>query len=167
MPPRFVSRQLSNPTGFLGRVMGRLMNLHKARMNAFAVQQLGLVPSDRVLEIGFGGGAALPSLMSGAAFVCGIDRSRDVIGWARARFSESVKSGRAEFREGTAEAIPFEAGVFEKVCSVNTIYFWHSLDKGFAEIHRVLTPGGRLVIGFLPKNWTAHRTSHRDRRRVK
>jgi cyclopropane fatty-acyl-phospholipid synthase-like methyltransferase len=83
------------------------MNRHNAKMNAFAVQQLGLKPSDRVLEIGFGGGATLPALISGAAFVGGIDRSRDVVEWAKARFSASVKSGHAEFRAGTVEAIPF------------------------------------------------------------
>jgi len=129
------------------------MNRHNAKMNAFAVEQLGLRPSDRVLEIGFGGGATLPALIGGAAFVGAIDRSRDVVEWAKARFSAAVKSGRARFLEGSVEAIPFPAAAFEKVCTVNTIYFWRSLDAGFAEIHRVLAPGGRVVIGFLPKEW--------------
>ena len=83
----------------------------------------------------------------------GIDRSRDVVEWAKARFSASVNSGRARFLEGTVEAIPFPAAAFDKVCTVNTIYFWRSLEAGFAEIHRVLAPGGRVVIGFLPKQW--------------
>jgi len=129
------------------------MNRHNAKMNAFAVQQLGLRPSDRVLEIGFGGGAALPALIGGAAFVGAIDRSRDVVDWAKARFAASVASGRAAFLEGAVEAIPFQAAAFDKVCTVNTIYFWRSLDAGFAEIHRVLAPGGRAVVGFLPKEW--------------
>jgi hypothetical protein len=34
---------------------------------------------------------------------------------------------------------------------VNTVYFWTSLDAGFSEIHRVLLPGGLVVVGFLPK----------------
>lgn len=60
--------------------------------------------------------------------------------------------GLADFREGTVEAIPFEDGFFGKACTVNTVYFWNSLDAGFAEIRRVLTPGGRAVVGFLPKD---------------
>jgi len=36
------------------------MNRHNAKMNAFAVKMLSLRPDDRVLEIGFGGGATLP-----------------------------------------------------------------------------------------------------------
>jgi arsenite methyltransferase len=153
MPPRFVSRQLSHPTGWAGRVFGWLMNRHNARMNAFAVRQLALDPSQRVLEIGFGGGVALPPLMRGAGFVCGVDRSKDTVAWARARFANAVRAGRAEFVEGRVEELPFEAASFGRVLTVNTVYFWRSLDAGFAQIHRVLAPGGRLALGFLPKEW--------------
>ena len=153
MPPRFIARQLSRPTGLIGRVIGRLMNRHNAKMNAFAVEQLELLATDRVLEIGFGGGVTLRSLISGAAFVGGVDRSRDAVQWANARYSAAVKHGRAAFREGSVEAIPFETASFNKVCAVNTVYFWPSLDAGFAEIHRVLLPDGRAVVGFLPKEW--------------
>jgi arsenite methyltransferase len=152
MPPRFIARQLSCPTGFFGRIMGRLMNRHNAKLNAFAVRQLELTPSDRVLEIGFGGGITLPSLIAGAAFVGGVDRSRDMVRRAKARFPEAVAAGRADFREGNVEELPFEASSFGKVCTVNTVYFWSSLDAGFAEIHRVLSSGGRVVVGFLPKD---------------
>ena len=156
MPPRIVAQQLSHPTGLFGRLMGRLMNRHNARMNAFALELLELTPADRVLEIGFGGGVTLSTLIEQAGFVAGIDRPQVMAERAKAQYAGDVAAGRAEFREGTIEALPFEAASFDKVCTVNTIYFWRSLEVGFAEIHRVLTPGGRAVIGFLPK-------SHMDR----
>jgi len=71
-------------------------------------------------------------------------------------FSKAVSAGRADFREGTLESLPFEAATFGKVYTVNTVYFWSSLDAGFAEIHSVLFPGGRVVVGFLPKEWMDH-----------
>ena len=151
MPPRIVAQQLSHPTGLLGRFMGRLMNRHNAKMNAFALELLELTPADRVLEIGFGGGVTLPTLIERAGFVAGIDRSHVMAERAKAMYAGVVAAGRAEFREGTVEALPFEVKSFDKVCTVNTIYFWRSLEAGFAEIHRVLTPGGRAVVGFLPK----------------
>jgi arsenite methyltransferase len=72
---------------------------------------------------------------------------------ANARFAAAVSSSRAEFREGTVEKLVCDAGSFGKVCTTNTIHFWPSLDGGFAEIRPVLSPGGRLVVGFLPKEW--------------
>jgi len=153
MPPRFLSRQLSHPSGLLARLTGRLMNRGNAKMNAFAVRQLELDPSDHVLEVGFGGGVTLPALLDVVSFVGGVDRSREMVEWARARFSAAVAAGRADFRQGSVEAIPFEAASFGKACTVNTVYFWRSLDAGFSEFHRVLSPGGRLIVGFLPKEW--------------
>jgi ubiquinone/menaquinone biosynthesis C-methylase UbiE len=134
-----------------GRIIARLMNVHNAGMNAFAVQQLDLNPSDRVLEIGFGGGVTLPSLVQWASFVGGVDRSEYAVDRASKLFAEAISNNRADFRQGTVESIPFESCFFNKACTVNTVYFWKSLEAGFREIHRVLHPGGRLVVGFLPK----------------
>lgn len=72
--------------------MGRLMNRHNAKLNAFAVQQLNLTSSDRVLEIGFGGGVTLPLLIKQAGFVGGVDRSLDMVKRAKAIFSDAVSS---------------------------------------------------------------------------
>lgn len=149
--PRFVARQLSRPSGFLGFLIALVMNRANANINAFALQQLDPSPGDRVLEIGFGGGVTLAPLLERAAFVAGLDRSADVIRRAKARFGDAVQSGRAAFREGSVEGIPFESSSFHKVITVNTVYFWSSLDAGFAEIHRVLAPGGRAAVGFLRK----------------
>src|SRR5262245_48072268 len=138
MAPRFVARQLSHPTGLFGGVIRLLMNRRNARMNAFAVKMLEPARSDRVLEIGFGGGVTLPQLIAQAGFVAGLDRSGDVVAAARRRFAGAVRAGRAEFGTGAVEALPYDAGVFDKVCTVNTVYFRRSLDAGFAEIFRVL-----------------------------
>jgi arsenite methyltransferase len=151
MPPRFIARQLSNPTGLVGRYIGRLMNKTNVRMNAFALSELDPKPTDRVLEIGFGGGLNLPTLIERAGFVAGVDRSEDVVRWARKRYAPATKAGRAEFRQGAVESLPFEPASFDKVCTVNTVYFWISLNAGSDEIARVLKPGGRVVVGFLPK----------------
>lgn len=151
MPPRFVARQLSHPTGFIGRLIMGEMNRRNAKMNAFALAQLALAPADRVLEIGFGGGVLLPKLIAGAASVSGLDRSQAAVDRASAHFAQAVRAGRAEFRVGDVASLPFANASFDKVVTVNTVYFWPSLAAGFAEIHRVLAPGGRLAVGFLPK----------------
>ncbi len=151
MTPRFIARQLAHPRGLLGRLIMRLMNRHNARLNTFAIQTLDVGPSDRVLEVGFGGGSMLPYLLDHAAFTAGVDRSAAAVERARASFASSIQSGRADFQEGSVEALPYEAGSFSRVLTVNTIYFWTSLETGFKEMRRVLAPGGKVAVGFLPR----------------
>lgn len=127
------------------------MNRHDARQDAFAVDQLALAPDARVLEVGICGGINLPSRLERALQVAGVDRSSTMVAVAQGRFAAEVRAGRADFREGTVEALPFDGGVFDEACTANAVYFWPSLEAGFAEFARVVRPGGRVVVGFLRK----------------
>jgi ubiquinone/menaquinone biosynthesis C-methylase UbiE len=112
MTPRFIARQLSRPTGIPGALIAHLMNRRNARMNHFALSQLNIKMTDRVLEIGFGGGVILSHLVENAGFVVGLDRSTDVIRRARKKFAWAVAGGRAAFHEGEVEALPFDTSSF-------------------------------------------------------
>jgi SAM-dependent methyltransferase len=152
MAPRFIAKQLSWPTGIGGWLVRAGMNRGNARLNSYALDQLDLVPEDRIVEIGFGGGATLRQLLRDAAFVCGVDRSQDVVDAAGRRYADAVRVGRAEFHFGKIESLPLRDATFDKAISVHTMYFWQSLRSGSAELARVLKPGGRVVLGFLPKS---------------
>ncbi|ESY27712.1 class I SAM-dependent methyltransferase [Mesorhizobium sp. LNJC391B00] len=119
--------------------------------SSYALDELQLVLEDRAVEVGFGGAVLLPQLLREAAFVCGVDRSQDVVNAASHRFADAVRAGRAEFRTGLVEDLPLPDSTFDKALSVHTVYFWQSLRAGSAELARVLKPGGRVVLGFLPK----------------
>src|SRR5882757_236190 len=149
-PPRLIARHAAHPRGLFGRFVGGLMNRFNSRINRFALELLDVQSADRVAEIGFGGGVTLAPLIERAAHVTGIDRSRDVVAWASARFSAAIDAGRADFRLGEIEALPLESSQFDKVCSINTVYFWRSLPEGASEIRRVLKADGVLALGFLP-----------------
>jgi ubiquinone/menaquinone biosynthesis C-methylase UbiE len=127
------------------------MNRGNARANAFAVEQLGLQQTDRVLEIGFGGGMNLERLLAHGASITGVDRSKDSVAAADRRFAAARAAGRAHFVVGEIEALPFPDDAFTKALTVHTVYFWSSLDRGFDELYRCLEPGGVLSLGFLPK----------------
>lgn len=156
MPLRIIARQLSRPSGLLGKLVAFLMNRRNKDMNAFAAEQLDVEPTDRVLEVGFGGGVTLRYLIENSGFVAGVDRSRDVVLRAKSKFSREMAAGRAAFHECSVVSLPFDESSFDKALTVSTVYFLESLEASFREIHRVLTPGGTLAIGFLPKEWMDH-----------
>lgn len=53
--------------------------------------------------------------------------------------------------QGVAENLPFASGCFDYALVVTTICFVDSAAEMLAEAHRVLKPGGRLVIGFIDR----------------
>jgi ubiquinone/menaquinone biosynthesis C-methylase UbiE len=121
-----------------------------------------LRPPEKILEIGFGGGLALAQLIGLSQHLSGVDRSEDMVRQANSKFRKAVENGRADFRVGNVEALPFAGATFGNVLTVNTVYFWKSLEACCSEIRRVLAPGGQAVIGFMPKEHMAKKKMPAD-----
>lgn len=150
--PAFLARQLARPSGVFGRlVMGRFLNRKTADHTALVFDDLQTLPASRVLEVGFGGGALLDRLCAAASggFVAGVEVSEEMQAVVRGRLRRFIESGRLEVRLASVEHLPYADATFDRACTVNTTYFWPDIPAGLSEFHRVLRPGGRLVIGFM------------------
>ena len=151
---RFIAGQLRKPSGWFGKVvMARLLNRFNAPMNTQALGLLGVQPADRVLEVGFGGGELLGRLAAHATDgqVVGVDFAPEMVERGERRYRALVEAGRVAFRCADIAALPYPDAHFTKVCTNNTLYFWDDPARVLAELHRVLAPGGVLVIGFAPR----------------
>jgi len=62
--------------------------------------------------------------------------------------ASGAADGAVRLQVGAVEALPFPAASFDVVATTNTVYFWPDLPRAFAELHRVLAPGGRLTVGY-------------------
>lgn len=131
-------------------------------MNRLVLEQLDVRPGERVLEVGFGGGDLLACLLKiDAQEIVGIDISDAMIARAQRQFRREVRAGRLRLLTGSAEALPRSEGGFDKVCSVNTVYFWKRPAAVLAELARVTRPCGRLVLAFQTpesvRRWPGHK----------
>lgn len=107
---------------------------------------LDLKPDDSLLEIGFGSGYFIKDYASHVARVAGIDLSEDMVSLAGGVNKGLVQSGRAEFRLGDVSSLPYGDCEFSAVVGIETFFFWREPVESLREIHRVLAPGGRLVL---------------------
>lgn len=152
MISRWLAGQLALPRGFGGRIVGRMMNRWNAAVNHRAVALLGVRPGDAVLEVGFGGGATLDRLLATApaARVIGLERSSAMAATARRRLAAVIAEGRLTVDEGDVAALPYADRAFDRIVSVNVLYFWDDLPAALEELCRVLRPGGTLVLAYRP-----------------
>ena len=96
-----------------------------------------------VLEIGFGTGANLPSYPPGLRLT-GIDVSPRMLAVGRDRARELGVD--VELVEADAQALPFGDGTFDTVVSTLVLCAVPDERATIAELHRVLRPGGRLLL---------------------
>ena len=106
---------------------------------ATAVTHVDTVP-ERVLDLGTGTGVAALFLAREypQARIRGVDMSEEMIATAKAKVGLDPE-GRIAFRVADASALPFEDESFDLVTQVNVPPF-------FAEIARVVRPGGHVVL---------------------
>lgn len=104
----------------------------------------GAVPG-RILDLGCGPGTftlVAASHFPKARFV-GVDLTPPML--ARARARSAGRSGRLEWARANALRLPFPNGSFDLVMSAFVVRNLPDLPKAFAELGRVLTPGGVLL----------------------
>jgi SAM-dependent methyltransferase len=103
---------------------------------------------ERVLDLGSGAGtdSLIAAQMVGErGRVTGIDMTTAMLGKARAAAAQ-MRLSNVEFVEGEAERLPFADESFDVVVSNGVIDLIPDKDAVFAELNRVLTPGGRIQI---------------------
>jgi arsenite methyltransferase len=111
--------------------------------------QLGrLAPGERVLDLGSGAGTdslVAAQMVGPGGRVIGIDMTPQMLAKARAAAAE-LGAANVEFVEAEAERLPFADESFDVVISNGVIDLIPDKDAVFAELYRVLAPGGRLQI---------------------
>ena len=130
-----------------------LANVPEAAVESFAGEanpwELGrLSEGERVLDLGCGAGSdtlVAAQMVGPEGSVTGVDMTPEMLAKAR-RAATEMGAANVEFVEGEIELLPFADESVDVVISNGVIDLLPDKDTVFAEIYRVLRPGGRIQL---------------------
>ncbi|PLX25719.1 MAG: SAM-dependent methyltransferase [Ignavibacteria bacterium] len=140
--------QAGKPSGRFGRFIGRAMNSGHARLHRWGLSHVSIASDVVILDIGCGGGKAVQNMggIAAGGKVFGIDHSDDMVQLSRKTNAVLIEAGRVEITRASVSSLPFPDDSFDLVTAFETFYFWPDMIVDLKEVHRVLKPGGTLLI---------------------
>ncbi len=90
--------------------------------------------------------AILACKMLQASRVTGIDISEGMLELGRKKIEKEALAGRIHLQPGDSETINYAQNTFDAVMVAFGVRNFENLEKGLAEMWRVLKPGGRLIV---------------------
>ena len=144
---RFVS-QTRKPDGFLGKMMLSSMNSGHAKMADWGFSHLPSISPENAVDLGCGAGRNVGELLKRypGAHVAGIDYSDLSVEKSKDYNRTMIEIGRCEVMQGDVSDLKLPADAFDLATAFETIYFWPGLEKCFAQVAKVLKPGGYFMI---------------------
>jgi ubiquinone/menaquinone biosynthesis C-methylase UbiE len=149
-----MAAQLRQPAGDEGIATGEWMNKGNMHINADTIKIVAPSANDTILEIGMGNGFFVKDILTPhhSIYYIGCDFSDVMVAEAEKINADWVAAGKARFVFSDMTNMPFDDGVFNKVFTINTVYFWEDASKNLTEIKRVLATSGTFILAFRPKH---------------
>ncbi|MBQ8035523.1 MAG: class I SAM-dependent methyltransferase [Proteobacteria bacterium] len=140
--------QTRKPEGFLGRLMLHLMNSGHTKLADWGLSQLPKLSPTHIVDLGCGGGRNVAKLLRdySPAAVDGIDYSPLSVSNAT-RFNQSaIKAGKCTIAVNNVSELSLKSEQYGLATAFETVYFWPGLENCFAQVLRILQPGGTFLI---------------------
>ena len=152
---RELSTQLRCPFGAAGIELAENLNETNASMIDEALKALELEEGQRVLEIGPGNGAHISSVLElyHGLYYTGLDISADMIRECERINEIWISRGNARFMLYDGFSIDQGLGKFDRIFTVNTLYFWLEPIRYLTRLSELLSADGHLVICFGQKDY--------------
>jgi len=152
--PIELGRQLMKPSGEFGKLVAKNMNISSGAIYSLACTMIDFKDNDRILEVGFGNGKFFSNYfnINPKIRVFGIDYSDTMISEATSINHEFINNKKLSLKCEDLLNTSFDIDSFDIIITINTVYFWDPFNKHIDKISGLLKRGGKLIIGFSPKN---------------
>lgn len=150
-----IASQLKHPTGEKGIEMANMMHETNINMTRHSIQNLNLQGGNSILELGHGNAGHVEFLFEQAENIkyYGLEMSELMFQEARQINRNFVSQKQAFFSVYDGNKILYQDEFFDKIFTVNTIYFWKEPEKLLSEIYRVLKSNGNFCLTFAEESF--------------
>lgn len=149
---KYIAKQFGNPSGFGGTIIHFIMNKQNVQQYNTVQDSIDVKPTDTLLDIGFGNGYLIKKLLEqNPKKVCGIEISQDMVNKSHRKLKHPISADKLELCLADVKKLLYSEAFFDKICTVNTIYFWDDTESCFSEIKRTLKPNGVFINVFYTK----------------
>jgi len=138
-------------------------------VNQAVIRDLGIKPTERVLDVGAGMGAGTVVAARAGAHVVAVEPTPFLRAILRVRRLGQRARKKIEIVDGSAEQLPVDAATIDAAWAVNVMHHWTNADTAIDELCRVVVPGGRILLvdesfddPAHPEHESARSARHRD-----
>ncbi len=112
-----------------------------------AIKLLKEIQPKQILDIATGtGDFAIEALKLNPDHVTGVDISEGMLNVGREKLKKRKLDDKISLALGDSENLPFEDNKFDAIIVAFGVRNFENLEKGLAEMFRVLRPGGKVVV---------------------
>lgn len=150
-----LARQLRQPNGEEGIGISDMMNETNIKMTLHSIERLNILANEIILELGHGNCKHLPYVLEqkrGLTYY-GLEISELMKKEAERINRQYTDQQIAFFHLYDGLSISYGENYFDKIFTVNTVYFWDRPQLLLSEIYRVIKPNGILNITFAQKEF--------------
>lgn len=147
-----MAKQFEKPKGLLGKLAGSIMYFENRKINKWSIHKLQIQKRERILEIGYGPGYGIKTMMSKNRWirVDGIDLSEKMYEEASKRNREWLEAGRVSLEMGDVASYQPEH-YYNKILSVNNYPLWENPMQSLNHLYNLLERRGRIVLTVQPR----------------
>lgn len=150
-----LANQLGNPSGEKGVEVAEIMDRNNIKMTIHSIENLQIQKGDSILEIGHGNCGHLKLIFEKGNEIqyVGYDISELMNAKAKELNQNLIQNNSVEFKLYDGENFPEKENSFDKIFTVNTLYFWQNPIEFLNEIYRITKPNGIFCLTFAEKDF--------------
>ncbi len=152
---KMLAAQLRCPEGDQGVQLGHRLNMSNLPVILNGIENLRIRKHDNILELGYGNGGFLGYILSLADDIkyTGLEVSPTMHKEAISLNQPFIDVGMADYQLYDGISTPFLAQTFDKILTINTLYFWENPELLLDNICYILKTNGYLCLTFCDKEF--------------